>query len=187
MIGCRRGSGTGAGCIFRWWRGSSRWPSRASRCWRSTSRCSGAGLAHLRAGRDGRQGGGRKPRAGAAALTAIGPRLPPRRITVNLAPADLLKEGSHFDLPIALGLLAAMGVLPAEDLEGYSALGELGLDGPIAPVAGVLPAAIAAAATGRGLICPAAQAARRPGPAGSRCWRRRRCWRWSTTSRAPSC
>jgi hypothetical protein len=83
--------------------------------------------------------------------------LPPKRITVNLAPADLLKEGSHFDLPIALGLLAAMGVLPAEDLAGYSALGELGLDGRIAAVAGVLPAAIAAAAAGRGLICPAAQ------------------------------
>ncbi len=92
-----------------------------------------------------------------AALTAIGLGLPPRRITVNLAPADLLKEGSHFDLPIALGLLAAMGVLPAEELEGYSALGELGLDGKIAPVAGVLPAAIAASAAGRGLICPAAQ------------------------------
>src|SRR5450432_2471161 len=92
-----------------------------------------------------------------AALTAIGLALPPRRITVNLAPADLLKEGSHFDLPIALGLLAAMRVLPAEDLEGYSALGELGLDGRITAVAGVLPAAIAAAAAGRGLICPAAQ------------------------------
>ncbi len=91
-----------------------------------------------------------------AALTAIGLALPPRRITVNLAPADVLKEGSHFDLPIALGLLVAMSVLPADELDGYAALGELGLDGTLAPVAGVLPAAIAASASGRGLICPAA-------------------------------
>jgi magnesium chelatase family protein len=81
--------------------------------------------------------------------------LPPQRITVNLAPADLLKEGSHFDLPIAIGLLVAMGVLPAEDIADYAALGELSLDGAIRPVAGVLPAAIAASAAGRGLICPA--------------------------------
>src|SRR5262245_52350188 len=60
-------------------------------------------------------------------LAAIGLALPAKRVTVNLAPADLLKEGSHFDLPIALGLLAAMGVLPAEDLAGYTALGEFGL------------------------------------------------------------
>lgn len=92
-----------------------------------------------------------------AALTAIGLALPPKRITVNLAPADLAKEGSHFDLPIACGLLLAMGVLPAEDLPGYVVLGELGLDGSIAPVAGVLPAAIAANAAGKGLICPGAQ------------------------------
>jgi magnesium chelatase family protein len=92
-----------------------------------------------------------------AALGAIGLALPPRRITVNLAPADLLKEGSHFDLPIALGLLAAMDVLGANDLDGLTALGELGLDGGIAPVAGVLPAAIHANATGRGLVCAAAQ------------------------------
>src|SRR5207244_2047663 len=83
-------------------------------------------------------------------------------------PADLLKEGSHFDLPIALGLLAAMGVLPAEDLEGYSALGELGLDGRISPVAGVLPTAIAASAAGRGLVSPAAPG----GAAGWAGWRR---------------
>jgi len=90
-----------------------------------------------------------------AALTAIGLALPPKRITVNLAPADLLKEGSHFDLPIALGLLLAMGVLPPEEMEEYFALGELALDGQIAPVAGVLPAAIAANRHDRGLICPA--------------------------------
>jgi len=92
-----------------------------------------------------------------AALTAIGLGLPPKRITVNLAPADVQKEGSHFDLPIALGVLVAMGVVPLEDIGGYAALGELGLDGSIAPVAGVLPAAIAANADERGLICPGMQ------------------------------
>lgn len=92
-----------------------------------------------------------------AAFNALGLSLPPKRITVNLAPADLLKEGSHFDLPIALGLLAAMGVLPKDEIEGYVALGELGLDGSLASVSGVLPAAIAANAAGKGLICPGAQ------------------------------
>jgi len=90
-----------------------------------------------------------------AALNAIGLALPPKRITVNLAPADLPKEGSHYDLPIALGLLTVMGVLPGEEMAGYTALGELALDGAIGAVAGVLPAAIAANAAGRGLICPA--------------------------------
>ncbi|MBI4184307.1 MAG: ATP-binding protein [Proteobacteria bacterium] len=92
-----------------------------------------------------------------AALHALGLALPPKRITVNLAPADLAKEGSHFDLPIALGLLAVMGILPEDEVAGFSALGELGLDGGIAAVAGVLPAALAASGAGRGLICPAAQ------------------------------
>lgn len=92
-----------------------------------------------------------------AALNALGLALPPKRITVNLAPADLAKEGSHFDLPIALGLLAAMGVVPDDTLSQFSALGELALDGAVAPVAGVLPAAIDASARNRGLICPAAQ------------------------------
>ena len=91
------------------------------------------------------------------ALGALGLSLPPKRITVNLAPADLLKEGSHFDLPIALGLLAAMGVIPGEELEGYTALGELSLDGRLTQVPGVLPAAIHALSRERGLICPAAQ------------------------------
>ncbi len=91
-----------------------------------------------------------------AALGALGLALPPERITVNLAPADLLKVGSHFDLPIALGLLVEMGALPADALAGYTALGELALDGRLEAVAGVLPAAIAAGADGRGLICPAA-------------------------------
>ena len=92
-----------------------------------------------------------------AALGALGLALPPKRIIVNLAPADLLKEGSHFDLPIALGLLVAMGVLPADEIGQYVALGELGLDGAISSVAGVLPAAIHASATERGLICPEVQ------------------------------
>ncbi len=91
-----------------------------------------------------------------AALVALGLSLPAKRITVNLAPADVLKEGSHFDLPIALGLLVAMGVLSAEDIEPYTALGELGLDGRLTPVAGVLPAAIGASSHDRGLICPQA-------------------------------
>ena len=89
------------------------------------------------------------------ALDAIGLALPPKRITVNLAPADLPKEGSHYDLPIALGLMAAIGAIPPDALNGYAVLGELGLDGSLAPVAGVLPAAIGANGRGEGLICPA--------------------------------
>jgi magnesium chelatase family protein len=58
-----------------------------------------------------------------AALASLGLGLPPKRITVNLAPADVVKEGSHFDLPIALGLLAAMEALPAYGLGSYTALG----------------------------------------------------------------
>ena len=92
-----------------------------------------------------------------AALTAMGLSLPPRRVLINLAPADVLKEGSHFDLPVALAVLAAMDVLPRDELAGYAALGELSLDGAINPVAGVLPAAMAASARDLGLICPAAQ------------------------------
>ena len=90
-----------------------------------------------------------------AALHASGLALPPKKVTVNLAPADLPKEGSHFDLPIALGLMATLGAIPADALEGYVVLGELSLDGTIAAVAGALPAAIGANAQGRGLICPA--------------------------------
>ncbi|HEV7334527.1 MAG TPA: YifB family Mg chelatase-like AAA ATPase [Bosea sp. (in: a-proteobacteria)] len=91
-----------------------------------------------------------------AALIASGLALPAKRITVNLAPADLPKEGSHYDLPIALGVMAAIGAIPVDALAGYTVLGELALDGSISPVAGVLPAAIAAYARGQGLICPAA-------------------------------
>lgn len=89
-----------------------------------------------------------------AALHASGLALPPKKVTVNLAPADLPKEGSHFDLPIALALMAALGAIPAEALANYVVLGELNLDGTIGAVAGALPAAIGANAMGRGLICP---------------------------------
>jgi len=92
-----------------------------------------------------------------AALTAMGLSLPPKRVLINLAPADLVKEGSHFDLPIALAVLAAMDVLPRDELAGYAALGELSLDGMINAVAGVLPAAMSASNRDLGLICPAAQ------------------------------
>ncbi|HEX4296751.1 MAG TPA: YifB family Mg chelatase-like AAA ATPase, partial [Devosia sp.] len=90
-----------------------------------------------------------------AALVASGLGLPPKRITINLAPADLPKEGSHYDLPIALALMAAIGAFPADALDGYLALGELGLDGRLAPTNGVLPAAIAAHARDLGIVCPA--------------------------------
>ncbi len=91
-----------------------------------------------------------------AALHAIGLALPAKRITVNLAPADLPKEGSHYDAPIALAILSAMGVLPAEFLSRWLVVGELSLDGSLAPTAGALPAAMAAAAAGLGIICPKA-------------------------------
>jgi magnesium chelatase family protein len=89
-----------------------------------------------------------------AALHASGLALPQKKVTVNLAPADLPKEGSHFDLPIALAMMAALGAIPADALQNYLVLGELNLDGTIAPVAGALPAAIAANTMGKGLICP---------------------------------
>jgi len=91
-----------------------------------------------------------------AALHASGLSMPPKKVTVNLAPADLPKEGSHYDLPIALGLMAALGAIPGDALAGYVVLGELSLDGTTAPVAGALPAAIGANALGKGLICPSA-------------------------------
>jgi magnesium chelatase family protein len=91
-----------------------------------------------------------------SALIASGLALPAKRIVVNLAPADLPKEGSHYDLPIALGVMAAIGAVPPDALQGFTVFGELALDGTITAVAGVLPAAIAANARGHGLICPAA-------------------------------
>ena len=91
-----------------------------------------------------------------AAFAGLGLALPARRIVVNLAPADLPKEGSHYDLPIALAVMAAMGVVPPDSLGGWAVVGELGLDGQIAPITGALPAAVAANAMGLGLICPEA-------------------------------
>ncbi len=94
-----------------------------------------------------------------AALIAMNLALPPKRVLINLAPADLVKEGSHYDLPIALAVLAAMDVIAAESVAEFAALGELSLDGSINQVAGVLPAAIAASARDQGLVCPASQGA----------------------------
>lgn len=91
-----------------------------------------------------------------SAVHASGLSMPNKRVTVNLAPADLPKEGSHYDLPIALALMCALGAMPGDALDNYVVMGELGLDGTIAPVAGALPAAIGANALGKGLICPAA-------------------------------
>ena len=90
------------------------------------------------------------------AFAGIGLAMPARKIIANLAPADVPKEGSHFDLPIALAVLASMQVIAPDALDGWAALGELGLDGRIAPVGGSLPAAVAVSAMGLGLICPEA-------------------------------
>jgi magnesium chelatase family protein len=92
-----------------------------------------------------------------AAISALGLALPPKRITINLSPADLPKEGSHYDLPIALALLGAMGLADAEALAHYVVVGELGLDGRVAASPGVLLAALHASSRDMGLICPAVQ------------------------------
>ncbi|MEM0945174.1 MAG: magnesium chelatase domain-containing protein, partial [Pseudomonadota bacterium] len=89
-----------------------------------------------------------------AAMAAIGLALPPQRITINLSPADLPKVGSHYDLPIALALMAALDLIPPEEVAAHVAIGELSLDGRIGPVQGALPTALAAAEQDRGLICP---------------------------------
>ena len=94
-----------------------------------------------------------------AALYAIGLALPGKRLVVNLSPADLPKEGSHFDLPIALAVLSALGVIPPDFLDRHAAVGELGLDGSILAVSGALPAAMTAHAHSLGLICPKASGA----------------------------
>lgn len=92
-----------------------------------------------------------------SALESIGLNIPAQRIIINFAPADLLKEGSHYDLPVAMALLAVMGVIPQEELTNYVVLGELGLDGSILPVNGVLPVAIKANSRNKGIICPEPQ------------------------------
>lgn len=88
------------------------------------------------------------------AFASIGLALPPKRIVVNLAPADMPKEGSHYDLAIALGVLAAMGVIAPDALDGHAAIGELSLDGQLGETIGVLPAAMGAEALGLRLVCP---------------------------------
>ncbi len=89
-----------------------------------------------------------------AALSDLAIALPPKKITLNLSPADMPKKGSHFDLPIALAVLAAMEILPVDEVERTTSLGELSLAGALVPVRGALPAAIAAAEAERRLICP---------------------------------
>ena len=137
---------------FQLWRSSA---SRRSR--RGSGSRSGAGATGFRRRRASRQGGGGKSGTGAQdALHAIGLGLPWKHITVNLAPADLPKEGGRFDLPIALALMAAMEAIAPDAIEGYAAIGELALDGSIRSVPGGLPAAIGANALDKGLICPEA-------------------------------
>ena len=94
-----------------------------------------------------------------AALDALSIALPSKRITVNLSPADMPKEGSHFDLPIAVALLCALGMIPQEEIGACVFMGELALGGDLVQVAGCLPAALAAASDGRSLICPKASGA----------------------------
>ena len=89
-----------------------------------------------------------------SAILNCGFEFPARRITLNLAPADLPKDGGRFDLAIALGILAASGQIPADSLAGLECLGELALSGAIRPVQGVLPAALAVRASGRTLVVP---------------------------------
>lgn len=98
--------------------------------------------------------GSREQGPGAGALLNSRFQFPARRIIVNLAPADLPKDGGRFDLPIALGILAASDQIPGSSLENYEFAGELALSGELRPVTGVLPMAIAVQRAGRGLILP---------------------------------
>ena len=127
-----------------------RWRSRASRRVPSTCRCrSPSGTVVFMIVGLGDKAVAESRERVRAALIASGLALPAKRITVNLAPADMPKEGSHYDLPIALGVMAAIGAIPPDALDGYAVIGELALDGTISAVAGVLPAAIAANARGQ--------------------------------------
>ncbi len=145
----------------KWCRAYRRWRSKGSRPVPSTCRCrsrpgtlcSTSSVSATRRSRELRE----RVRS---ALIASGLALPAKRITVNLAPADMPKEGSHYDLPIALGVMAAIGAIPLDALEGYAVIGELALDGTISAVAGVLPAAIAANAAGQGPHLPGGLRAR---------------------------
>ncbi len=89
-----------------------------------------------------------------AALSAMGMALPPKRITINLSPADMVKEGSHYDLPIAIGLLSAMGVIDADIIADYIFMGELALDGMLVAVNGILPASVHANGLNKAFVCP---------------------------------
>ena len=100
-----------------------------------------------------------------AALNAIGLALPPKRITINLAPADLPKEGAHYDLPIALALLAALDIAPPEDVARSTAMGELSLDGRLSAVPGALPAALSAAEADRSKLADAIRRSKMRSPA----------------------
>lgn len=90
-----------------------------------------------------------------AAFATMGLAMPPKKIIVNLSPADIHKEGSHYDLPISLALLSAMKIIPEDSLNGFYAMGEIALDGSLVDVSGVLPCAIAASGKDKGIICPA--------------------------------
>ena len=90
-----------------------------------------------------------------AAIKNSGFVFPRGRITVNLAPADVRKEGSAFDLPIAMGILAATGQVPEDRLEDYALLGELSLDGSLRPIKGALSIAVAVKKAGlKGILLP---------------------------------
>lgn len=91
-----------------------------------------------------------------AALSSIGISLPPKRIVINLSPADIYKEGSHFDLPIAIGILGCLGVIPNEYIKDYIIAGELSLDGRINQVSGILPISMHAVNNNLGIMCPKA-------------------------------
>ncbi|MDR1414394.1 MAG: magnesium chelatase, partial [Odoribacteraceae bacterium] len=90
-----------------------------------------------------------------SALREIGSKIPGKRVVINMAPADVKKEGSSYDLPLAIGILAANEQLPAAALERYVVMGELSLDGSLQPVKGVLPIAINAKREGfKGILLP---------------------------------
>lgn len=90
-------------------------------------------------------------------LSALNLSLPPKRLTVNLSPADVEKTGSHFDLPILCGILCAIGVLPEDELKKYIIIGEVGLNGTIVKTGGVLPTSVWANQHHFGIICPGDQ------------------------------
>ncbi len=111
-----------------------------------------------------------------AVLTVLGVEFPREHITVNLKPVDLLKEGAHFDLPIAMGLMGAMGLVDPARLKGYIFMGALSLDGSIERVNGVLPAAVRAIADKSGWSARRLTRRKRRGAGVRRCWRQDIFW-----------